>query len=150
MALLSSATRKVPIPHEQGQWMEVRTAIAPYQVERAADAATEKSVRQMAALGATVIKAFTEANEGKEAAPDAAVKRSAVDLDVLAEHAVVAWSYTPTEPTIENIQMLDRETRRWLHDLVWEAARPRTEAERDANLGESSPHSKDADTSPEA
>ena len=34
MAVVGQETRKVPIPHEPGEWMRLRTVLSPYEVDR--------------------------------------------------------------------------------------------------------------------
>lgn len=141
--LVGSDTRRVNIPHEPDEWIEIRTAIAPYHLERAREQFQIQVARHAAELGETVVRSLQKsAQKEKREAPSG---RAALDMDVLTAHAVTAWSYD-APVVLDNIRRLDAETRDWLHDQVWDVARPPTEAEVAANLGESSPPSTGTDT----
>ena len=151
MAIIGQDTKRIPIPHEVGEWVEVLDAVPPIIGERAAEAKQFEMLRMAAKLGANAVQQFRQmegapTSSGAPArvdATDATVPgREALDLDYVVSQMLVAWSYKDRDgksivPTRNLIERLDRETRAWLHDMAWEAVRPPTNDEQESNLEQS-------------
>jgi len=105
--MLVSKTRRVDIPHEEGEWVELK--------ELSGRKLRQNRERQTWALLAKVNEAGgfgalkgVEAPEGQKPDPLAAY-----DLGDLLEKGIVAWSYGE-ELTPEAIECLDEETERFI------------------------------------
>ena len=146
---------RLEVPHEPDQWMELRKRLPPYKVDRAVRAATHaKEVAAATLVGElvhqvgeqvadTIVREASQqaanGQNGRKAEAAAALTRERIDLDHAAVHTIVRWSYVhpvsgrPVPVGLEQVRSLDRETRAWLHDRVWEAARPPSTEETEGN-----------------
>lgn len=124
MALTFNQTRRVEIPHEPGEWFELR-ALSFVQFAIAEEARQRKAAEQMRAIGADVLSALPT----NDKAPDPLQQ---YDIAALLKLGVLAWSYT--EPVSdEAIESLDPRTAQW---AARELLSPllRTEEDRMANF----------------
>lgn len=138
MAILGLVQTQIPIPHEPGEWVMVRTKLPPLVRIRA-----QEVVRVRAMADASRLLAEMTPQQLEAMTPDAAKQRAAAEingeadltreqvcLDTAAAALVTSWSYKHPEtgvaisPTFEMIQSLDETTRDWLHNLAWEALKP--------------------------
>jgi len=134
MALVDvSKTEKLDIPHEPGEWIEVRPLLAS-EMDAARDARLKRLMGMWA--GGDIPKT-PERDEEREETPE--TRASGYNPETLLGYAVVGWSYDHdfTPGAQEHIELLDAGTRDWLHqELVERNTRP-------LNSGKSSPeHSK--------
>ncbi len=148
MAILGLTTTRVPIPHEDGEWMELRDSIPPFLVGKAQDAQTRRQMEiageAVKNLGWEAVQAIQERqapapspqpgkdDAGKSPSPDD------FDLDMLALYMIEAWSYRTSDGkrikvSRPHIEALDRKTRDWVHEQVWERAKPTTEEDIEGN-----------------
>lgn len=106
MALVSKLTRRVEIPHEPGQWMELRR-LSWRQLEAASDLASDAALKRMSQMGSDMLAAIRSTSGQQAADPAAAYDRAAI-----LQAGIAAWSYD-AEVTPENIDALDEETAAW-------------------------------------
>ena len=172
---------KMDVPHEDGEWMLVRTEL-PESVAIKARTAAEQNGMQLAApiiadvgpdtfnrimgmlndgmspeqIAATVneeaepeqvktkgkAKGKSQPKPAPAAEPESESVRNGIDMDVAATEMIVDWSYTtinkrgrpvPVPVKLEHVRFLDKKTRRWVHDLAWEALKADTDEDVEKN-----------------
>lgn len=104
--MLAGRKEKRDVPHEEGTWFEFRT-LSGRELDEAQEAATEKALRSMKAMGPEIIAAIQEMNKGQQAKT-----ADSFDPDTLVRLALVAWSY-PEPCNDEHKALLDGRTRDW-------------------------------------
>ena len=110
--LIGTSSEKYEIPHESGEWVELRKLSA--RQLRKCEKERQKEVMSLAReMGADIFKAL----QGVET-PDREVDvRSRYHLDTLLELAIESWSYD--EPVSkENIGRLDEQTEQFIVSKV--------------------------------
>lgn len=114
--LIGQAIAKLDIPHEPGEWVEVRK-LNHKTLARAAQVRSEAGISSMKSLGAELLTALRQAREElTEVAP--VVTAESYDRDLVLQGGVVRWSY-PLPPTPESLGDLDEVTAKWLaHEIV--------------------------------
>lgn len=124
---------KHEVPHEPGEWIGLRLLAWPT-LELAKLAKTKEQGEVARAMGAEILRAITEADEGQEERAAGRVIRalrydvSQFDLGVLLEHGIAAWSYD--EPvTAESVRRLDHRTAMWAAKELIDKVRERDEDE---------------------
>lgn len=116
LALRSTVTRQVEIPHEPGEWMELRQ-LGWQALEQAQNAQQRAWLANVKEIGADFFNemqaAAAKAREGVVVADDApADPMAAYDQGTVLRAGIVKWSYS--EPvTPENIALLDPVTAAW-------------------------------------
>ena len=124
MALVDvSKTGKLDIPHEPGEWIEVRPLLAS-EMDAARDARLK---RLMGVWAGGEIPKTPRGDERDEREETAETRASAYNPETLLGYAVVGWSYDHvfTPGVQEHIELLDAATRDWLHqELVERNTRP--------------------------
>ena len=139
MLVTKDTTEQVPIPHEDGQWMQFRR-LARLEMVEAAETAERRSVKKMTQFGSEAVWAIIASHEKTAAAtadtdgdgdttPTKAPTVGSYDRESLLENGIVAWSYNET-PSPKTIRQLDAETARWAAEQVFELSRERTKEER--------------------
>lgn len=123
MALINDKTRKVDIPHESGEWMEVKK-LSWRQLEVARDIMTDNTVAKFRKMGGEMVKAFTNEKARQEADP-----RTQYDRGFVLEAGISRWSYD-AEVTKANIEKLDEETAKWAFEEILNLNNPLSEEER--------------------
>jgi hypothetical protein len=121
MGLTARITKRLDVPHEPGQWIQIRK-LPGRKLREATD------VQQRAAFGYVSVLGKDGMEAVKSVTPEqiAAFQRSpssAFDRGVLLRAAVVAWSYSD-KPTPDEIEDLDLETEAWLADEVVLLSKP--------------------------
>ena len=106
--LISKATRKIDLPHEEGEWIEVRDL-------------TRKEINEARRLKtASTIKDFKDIMEmfaGREIDPTVKQTTESFDIDYVLETAIVGWSYG--EFNQDDVARLDRKTAEYVaRDLL--------------------------------
>ena len=101
MALTNSLTRRIDLPHEPGEWIEVR--LPSYRVLQAARDA------RLRGIDLATIQSFS-AGQSRARTPD---PLDEYDLPSLLAECVVAWSYSATV-TPQAIDSLDEQTAKLL------------------------------------
>jgi hypothetical protein len=109
--LIGNVVTKLDIPHEAGEWVEVRK-LNHKTLARAAQVRSEAGIASMKSLGAELLTALRQArDEIKEAA--AAPTADVYDRDLVLQNGVMRWSYAlPVTP--EALGDLDAVTATWL------------------------------------
>ena len=123
MAIVKGITKRAEIPHEPGEWMELRR-LSWRQLEQASDAQSDAALQRIKKLGGDLIGALRGLAGDQEQNPAAKYDRA-----VVLKSGIVNWSYNvPVTP--ENIDDLDKETADWAVEEILGMHAPRTEEER--------------------
>ena len=120
MALIDKSPKRFDIPHELGEWVELRL-LSGAEMDSAQESATAKMMARM-----TDILSAMKSVPQTESKPDDSItaRRIAYDPTILLGHAVLAWSYG-AEVNSETVGQLDAVTRDWLWEtIVEENTRP--------------------------
>ena len=122
MALVTGITRKVEIPHEPGEWMELKR-LSWRQLEVAAEVQTDILFKRIKKMGSDIVSAFQRA--GKEQEVDPYTK---YDRETVLQVGILKWSYD-AEVNKASIDSLDEETAEWAFREILSLNKPRTEEE---------------------
>lgn len=119
MALIDDAAgRREDIPHEPGQWMELRSLTWP-ELENARKVKQSTTFAELGEIGPDTLKQLqgltNDAVAGAMADPLASV-----DVLMVLKAGVLRWSYG-AEVTIENLGKLDAETAKWAATQIVQA-----------------------------
>lgn len=110
--LVNKSVRRVDLPHEPGQWVEVRPLSWADSVaaKKAASEATLHAFRDLGTDFLSQLQSLQSAPSPADAAePAPANPLAGYDRRIVLERGLVAWSYD--EPvTPENISLLDEQT----------------------------------------
>ena len=139
MLVTKDITEQVPIPHEDGQWMQFRR-LSWLEMTEAAETAERRSVKKMTQFGSEAVGAIIASHEKTAAAtadtdgdgdatPTKAPTVGSYDRESLLESGIVAWSYEE-KVSQKTIKQLDAETARWAAEQIFELSRERTKEER--------------------
>ena len=141
MLVTKDITEQIPIPHEDGQWMQFRR-LSWLEMTDAAETAERRSVKKMTQFGSEAVGAIiasyektaaaTADTDGDGAATPTTAKAPTVasyDRESLLENGITAWSYEE-KPSPKTIKQLDAETARWAAEQIFELSRERTKEER--------------------
>ena len=111
--LIGNVVTKLDLPHEPGEWVEVRK-LNHKTLARAAQVRSEAGISSMKSLGAELLTALRQArDEIVEAAKTPVLNVDAYDRDLVLQGGVVRWSYAvPVTP--ESLGDLDEVTAKWL------------------------------------
>jgi hypothetical protein len=114
--LASKIKRHLPIPHEEGEWMELR-AIGAKKLDEAADIRSRERIAALRAMGEEVLAAIGRMNSaeptgGKDEPEPESDPLDGYDVDTLLRAGITAWSYG-AKLTPANIDDLDATTRKW-------------------------------------
>lgn len=120
---LTGISRRVEIPHEPGEWLEIKR-LSWRQLEASAEAQTNALLSRMKSLGGDMVKAMRGLAGEQEQKPGAKYDRGNV-----LNCGIVRWSYGE-EVTPANIDALDEETAEWAFEEILALNKPRTEEER--------------------
>ena len=109
MALINKTQgQKVPIPHEQGQFMIFRP-LTWGEVKEAKRLRQEESFALVKAISPDVMERL----QGQaRPAVDGQIPSDTHDLGTVLKYAIVGWSYSAS-PTLEEIETLDERTAQW-------------------------------------
>jgi len=122
VALVTGITRKVEIPHEPGEWMELKR-LSWRQLEVAAEVQTDILFKRIKKMGSDIVSAFQRA--GKEQEVDPYTK---YDRETVLQVGILKWSYD-AEVNKASIDSLDEETAEWAFREILSLNKPRTEEE---------------------
>ena len=143
MLVTKDTTEQVPIPHEDGHWMQFRR-LSWLEMTEAAEKAERRSVAKMTQFGSEAVGAIMSSHEAKQAMQTAAATADtdgdapktakvptvkSYDRESLVVNGIVAWSYEE-KVSPKAIKQLDAETARWAAEQVFELSRERTKEER--------------------
>lgn len=126
MAIVTNTTRRVEIPHEPGEWMELKR-LSWRQLELAKDVASSDALKRIKSVGGDMMIALqkygNEQKKGKDRDP-----ASQYDRGIVLEAGVAGWSYD-AELKKESIDALDEETAEWAFREILSLNKPRSEEE---------------------
>ena len=125
MGVLTGYTKRVEIPHEPGQWVEIRQ-LSKRQKEKAADVKTDIALGKAKAMGPELMATIQNAQ------PSAIVREPTVDAydwATVLTFGIAAWSYAESV-TVENIEALDETTADWAFKTILAFSGPPSEDER--------------------
>lgn len=135
---LKPKPERVSIPHESGEWMELRR-LTWWEQDRARDAAQKAAAKLSREFGGDVVSAMQnvrvedtdEAREKRRNSPDA------FDTEKVLGYGICGWSYD-AEVSEETIRDLDAMTAEWAKFEILELSRERTDAEKKGHSSASS------------
>lgn len=123
MALITDKTCKVDIPHESGEWMEIKK-LSWRQLTLAADIQTDETITRLKKMGGDLFKALN--NEKAKQEVDPILK---YDRGFVLEAGIIRWSYD-ADVTKDTIEQLDEETAKWAFEKILSLNKPLSEDER--------------------
>lgn len=123
MALVTDMVRRADIPHEPGEWMELKR-LSWRQLEKAEEIQSDNLLPRMKKMGGELIGALQAL--GKQQEQDPATK---YDRGSVLGWGIVKWSYD-AEVNKDNIGALDKTTADWAFREILSLNEPRTEDER--------------------
>lgn len=143
--MLGSRPIKIDVPHEPGEWFELRKP-SWIQEQDAREGGARRGRKAAAEFGAAFIRELNkvdpdESEDGAQKRVETAHQRlkvfeydlSQFDLAVLFEAAITGWSYKrdglPVPVNAEEIAELDAPTARWLGQEIVDLMKPPTEEE---------------------
>lgn len=122
MALVTQITKRLDIPHEPGEWMEIKK-LSWAQLENASNIASEASFTMLKKMGGDLLSAIRDMDIQQEKNAEAKYDKGAV-----LECGIVRWSYD-AKVSKETIAQLDEETAAWAFDEILGMNKPRTPEE---------------------
>ena len=139
MLVTKDTTEQVPIPHEDGHWVQFRR-LSWLEMTEAAETAERRSVKKMTQFGSEAVGAIIASHEKTAAAtadtdgdgdttPTKVPTVGSYDRESLLENGIMAWSYEE-KVSPKAIKQLDAETARWAAEQIFELSRERTKEER--------------------
>jgi len=106
--LISKATRKIDIPHEAGEWIEVRD-LTRKEITEAKRRKTTATIKDFA----DIMELFA----GRKVDPTVRETTESYDIDYVLEAAIVGWSYG--EFSLDDVARLDQKTAEYVaRDLL--------------------------------
>ena len=120
MALVTETVKRVDIPHEDGEWLEIRR-LSWRELEAASDTATDAMMTRMKKLGGEIVQALRSAATKQQADPFDGYDRQAV-----LSAGLRAWSYD-AKVNAENMALLDEPTAVFAFREILTLSKPRTE-----------------------
>jgi len=135
MAITTNQKQRMPIPHEEGEWIEIRR-LGWKALADNADAATNATLQRMKEMGADLLSGLRSgAAQASQDVPGVIAEAFAdplkdYDQGSLLRAGIVSWSYE-AEVTPDNIDALDERTARWCAEAIVAYTKgDRTEEER--------------------
>jgi len=124
MALVSKITKKIDVPHEPGEWFEIKK-LSWRQLEKAENINLEKTLKQFKDVDPGLMQGFAQGDDQEKKA------KAGTDYDraTILQKGIKAWSYD-AEVNAENIDDLDEQTAEWAMNEIMEFTKPRSEDER--------------------
>jgi len=113
MAVRSTITHKLDIPHEPDEWIELKE-LGWRTLEAARETKARTSLMSFRDLGPEFFKTLTTPTEGDaKKAPEAETDPAETyDMSILLRSSIVAWSY-PVPCNEANVDDLDQKTASW-------------------------------------
>jgi hypothetical protein len=119
MALIDDmAGRRVDIPHEPGQWMELRELTWP-ELEKARKIKQSATFADLGEIGPDTLKQL-QGLSSADVSQAIADPLASVDVLTVLAAGVLKWSYD-AEVTVANLERLDAETARWAATQIVQA-----------------------------
>lgn len=115
MALVGNTSKREFIPHEAGEWVEVRL-LTGAEMDEAQDSQTKQVI---AKLGDMIPSAIQNAQSNRQPDDSIQARKLAYDSAILLHYAITAWSYD--DPVRDNPgAQIDALTRDWLWEIIVE------------------------------
>ena len=111
MLVDKSKTERLDIPHEPGEWIDIR-AVTGAELDESGDQVTTKVVHQFADQLSSILSARRDPDQKKSSD-----RKAGYDPAILLNYAITAWSY-PVPVTKDSIALLDGKTRDWIWEEV--------------------------------
>lgn len=121
--LITDVAKRVDIPHELGEWMELKR-LSWRQLEVAAEVGSDEALKRIKKLGGDMLSALQKFGGQQERDPSTRYDRGTV-----LQAGIVRWSYD-AEVNKKSIDSLDEETAEWAFQEILSLNKPRTEEER--------------------
>jgi len=99
---------KVDIPHEPGEWFEIKK-LSWRQLELASDVQSEEATKRLKKMGGDIVGAMQRVKTEQVEQQD---PKFTYDRGFVLQAGLVGWSYD-AELNKANIELLDEETARW-------------------------------------
>lgn len=140
------STQKVNIPHEEGEWVELKP-LSWKDLDRARAERLRTVMDSVRAAGDMMASLTSMARNGTDDTPTPDDPVAAYDLGALLKAGILAWSYDAVVDQ-ENIDSLDEDTARWIaRQLV---GGNKTEQDRKNGFSTSTSHSSAKGTNPKS
>lgn len=123
MALVTNITKRVDIPHEEGEWMEFKK-LSWRQLETASEVSTNALFDRMKKLGGDLLAALRDLDAKQEQSSQAKYDRATV-----LRAGIANWSYD-AKVNPDTVESLDEETAVWAFNEILSLNKPRPEEER--------------------
>lgn len=133
MALVGKVTQRVAIPHETGEWMELRD-LSWDTLQKARQRKSTQVLENMRAMGAEMLRELQQTDEGAVREQAEKDVLAVYDQETVLRFGIAAWSYD-AQVSPETIAQLDEDTAAWAARAIL-TLRQRSEEEQ---LGNSSP-----------
>jgi hypothetical protein len=122
VAIVTNITKRVEIPHEEGEFMEFKK-LSWKQLESASEISSDALMVKIKNMGGDIVKALRETTQEQKADP-----KQGYDRESILRKGIVKWSYdAPVTP--DNISDLDEETAAWAFKEILDMNLPRSEEE---------------------
>ncbi len=121
--IITDKTRKVDIPHEPGEWVEIKK-LSWRQLTLAMDVQTDETISRLKKMGGDLFKSLSNEKAKQEVNPALQYDRGFV-----LEAGISRWSYD-AEVNKKNIESLDEQTAAWLFEEILDLNKPMTDEER--------------------
>ena len=117
--LIGNTVVRLDIPHEAGEWVEVRK-LSHVKLAEAAQELSQRQMQNVKAFGPDMLAAIQQVRQDAKAETSAPkAPADLYDREAVLRKGVVRWSYS--EPvTPETLADLDEQTARWLFEQIVE------------------------------
>ena len=118
MAIITDESERYDIPHESGQWVELKK-LSGRQMDKAEDLADARAIESLGPVMQGLQGIDLPEPKAKTPAQERAVWHERYDPEFLIKHSLVKWSYTDELPD-DPESVLDGITRDWLWAFIVE------------------------------
>ena len=126
MAIVTGLTKKVDIPHEEGQWIIIRQ-LSWRQREKASDAKTDSVLARVKSMGVDLMHELRGAEDRADVKKALADPAASYDRSLVLEFGIVDWSYKEKLP--KAVDDLDEITAVWAAEQILAFSSPASEEE---------------------
>ena len=126
MAIVTGLTKKVDIPHEEGQWMIFRQ-LSWRQREKASDAKTDSVLARVKSMGTELMRELRGAEDRVDVKKALADPAASYDRSLVLQYGIVDWSYKEKLP--KAVDELDEITAAWAAGEILAFSSPASEEE---------------------
>jgi len=126
MAIVTGLTKKVDIPHEEGQWIIIRQ-LSWRQREKASDSKTDSVLARVKSMGVDLMHELRGAEKRADVKAALADPAASYDRSLVLQFGIVDWSYGKFAPEI--VDDLDEITAAWAVEQILAFSGPASEEE---------------------